>query len=179
MSAPPPPRVVVVVGNPKAGSRTLGVAVGLAESLAAALGVAPGEMETVDLATLAAGLLAPWSLSPEAAQASAHARAAEVLIVATPTYKASFTGLLKLFLDTLPADSLSGTVVVPVATSAGPPHRHLADLQLRPVLAELGAVIPAPSVLVQESEIDAVAAQIQAWVDRHAAVLGATVSALR
>lgn len=179
MSAKSSPRVVVVVGNPKAGSRTLGVAVGLARSLAGALGVLPEEIETVDLATLAAGLLAPWSLSPEASRASADARAAEVLIVATPTYKASFTGLLKLFLDTLPADSLSDTVVVPVTTSAGPAHRHLADLQLRPVLAELGAVTPTPSVLVQESEIDAVDTVIQAWVARHAPVVGAAVSALR
>lgn len=173
------PRVVVVVGNPKPGSRTLGVAVGVAEPLTAALGVPLDEIEIVDLATLAPGLLAPWSLSPEAAQASAHARTAHLLVLATPTYKASFTGLLKLFLDTLTADALSSTVVVPVVTSAGPPHRHLADLQLRPVLAELGAVIPTPSVLVQESEIDQAPAVIGEWLDRHRAVLLATVAALR
>ena len=63
-----------------------------------------------------------------------------LLVLATPTYKASYTGLLKLFLDVFPAGSLSSTVVMPLIVSGGPAHRHLGDLQLRPVLSELGAV---------------------------------------
>ena len=103
----------------------------------------PVTVETVDLATISDGLLAPWRLSPAGAAAGESARTADVLLLATPTYKASYTGLLKLFLDTLAAGSLSGTVVIPLIVSGGPAHRHLADIQLRPVLAELGAVSPA------------------------------------
>ena len=88
-------------------------------------------------------------------------------MLATPTYKASYTGLLKLFLDTLPAGSLSGTVVVPLIVSGGPAHRHLADIQLRPVLAELGAVSPAPSLLVEESELPQLDDLVAAYVGRH------------
>ncbi|MTD16115.1 NADPH-dependent oxidoreductase [Nakamurella sp. YIM 132087] len=168
--------LVTVVGNPKAGSRTLAVASGLADGIAASFGEI--DRHTYDLAELGPGLLAPWTLSPEAKDAVAQVREATVLVLATPTYKGSFTGLLKLLLDTLPAGSLDHTVTVPVVLSAGPAHRHLADLQLAAVLSELGAVRPVPSLLVQESEIDAVDATVAEWVGQHAAVLQATVAAL-
>ncbi len=123
--------------------------------------------------------MAPWRLSPSAAQASESACAADVLLLATPTYKASFTGLLKLFLDTFPAGSLSGTVVVPLTVAGGPVHRHLADLQLRPVLGELGAVLPAPSLLLEEPDLADLAGVVDAYLLRHASLLAAAVQALR
>ena len=61
--------------------------------------------------------------------------------------------MLKLFLDVFPAGSLARTVVVPLVTSGGEAHRYLADIHLRPVLSELGAVVPAPSLLLTEPEI--------------------------
>ncbi len=154
--------LVTVVGNPKAGSRTLTAAVALSDALAELL---PQPRQTVvDLAEIAGGLLAPWSLSPEAAEAVAAVRAADVLVLATPTYKASFTGLLKLLLDTLPAGSLASTVVVPLTVSAGPAHRYLADWQLRPVLGELGAIVAAPSLLLSESELPELAVHVSEYV---------------
>jgi FMN reductase len=99
-------------------------------------------------------------------------------VIATPTYKASFTGLLKLFLDVLPAGSLASTVVVPLTVSGGPAHRHLADLQLRPVLSELGAVVPVPSLLIEESELSELPNLVRSHVDGHGPVIAATVGAL-
>lgn len=183
-------RITAVVGNPKAGSRTLGAAAGLADAVAAAVwgdpegstgsssGTVDVTTEVIDLATIADGLLAPWLLSPAAAAAASNARSSDVLILATPTYKASYTGLLKLFLDVFPAGSLSRTVVVPLVVSAGPAHRHLADLQLRPVLSELGAVIPTPSLLVQESELPQLDELIEAFVGQYGSLLAGTVRAL-
>ena len=168
--------VVVVVGNPKPGSRTLTAATTLAEAIARVL---PASNTTIiDLAGIAPGLLAPWSLSEAAAEAVDAVRAADVLVLATPTYKASFTGLLKLMLDTLPAGSLSRTVVVPLIVSAGPAHKHLADLQLRPVLGELGAVLPVPSFLLAEADIAELAGSVAGFVSEQGAVLAAVVGAL-
>src|SRR4051794_11054829 len=147
--------LVTVVGNPKAGSRTLAAAVALSDAIGELL--SEPRRTLVDLAEIGSGLLAPWSLSPAAASAVAAVRAADVLVLATPTYKASFTGLLKLLLDTLPAGSLSTTVVIPLTVSAGPAHKYLADWQLRPVLGELGAVLPVPSLLLSETELPDVA----------------------
>ena len=174
--------IVTVVGNPKPGSRTLTAATALATALAERLplaGAEPKLVEPIDLAALADGLLAPWRLSPAAADASAAARAAGILVLATPTYKASFSGLPKLFLDTLPAGSLAGTVVVPLTVAGGPAHRNLADLQLRPVLGELGATLPAPSLLLEETDLVGLADIIDDYVHRHAAVLAAAAGALR
>ncbi|MET0965160.1 MAG: NAD(P)H-dependent oxidoreductase [Nakamurella sp.] len=170
--------ISTVVGNPKPGSRTLGAATTLAEALIPA--VWPDEVNhtVVDLATIAGGLLAPWLLSPEAKTAAETVRNSGVLVIATPTYKASYTGLLKLFLDVFPAGSLASTVVVPLIVSGGPAHRHLGDLQLRPVLSELGAVLPAPSVLVEESELPQLDEIVGGYIDRHGKLLAAAVSAL-
>lgn len=176
------PQIVTVVGNPKPGSRTLTAAATLSNSLAGRLpsfGIAPDVVEPIDLAVLAGGLLAPWRLSPPAAEATENARQAGILVLATPIYKASFTGLLKLFLDTLPAGSLSRTVVVPLTVAGGPAHRHLADLQLRPVLAELGAAVPAPSLLLEESDLPGLPGIVDDHLDRHGPVLAATARALR
>ena len=177
------PSIVTVVGNPKAGSRTLTAATALTGALADRLptgdgGFDPVVAQPIDLAVLADGLLVPWQLSPTAAQASESARSASILVLATPTYTASFTGLLKLFLDTFPAGSLACTVVVPLTVAGGPAHRHLADLQLRPVLGELGAALPAPSLLIEESDLPDLTTVVDAYADRHAAVLEATAAAL-
>lgn len=168
--------LVTVVGNPKAASRTLSCATALADGIAALL--PRSEHTVIDLAEIGTGLLAPWSLSSDAAAAVAAVRAADVLVLATPTYKASFTGLLKLLLDTLPAGSLDHAVVVPLTVSAGPAHRYLADWQLRPVLGELGAVLPVPSFLLSESEIPELRGLIDAYLAAHGSQLAAAVAAL-
>ena len=168
--------VIAVVGNPKPGSRTLHAAETLADSIGAVVGLSV--RQPVDLANLADGLLAPWRQSPAAIAAGEATRAAAVVVLATPTYKASYSGLLKLFLDTLPAGSLSGTVVVPVVVSGGPAHRHLGDIQLRPVLSELGAVVPAPSFLLEESEFGLLGDLVAAYARRQGPLLAAAVAAL-
>ena len=173
------PHIIVVAGNPKPRSRTLNAATALADALAVGLWPdRPVVTTVVDLATIADGLLAPWSLSDAGRVAADDVRSAEVVILATPTYKASFTGLLKLFLDVLPAGSLSRTVVVPLVVSGGPGHRHLADLQLRPVLSELGAVVPTPSLLIEESELPGLDGIAAAFVATQGPLLRATTAAL-
>lgn len=171
-------QLVTVVGNPKAGSRTLGAASALAAALSPAVWGRLVTATEVDLATIADGLLAPWLLSPAAKAAAEDVRGAGLVVLATPTYKASYTGLLKLFLDVFPAGSLSATVVVPLITSGGPAHRHLGDLQLRPVLSELGAVLPAPSLLLAESELPRLDELVAEYVGRHGSLLAAAVAAL-
>lgn len=64
---------------------------------------------------------------------------ADLLIVATPIYKAAYSGLLKLFLDLLPADALRGKTVLPLATGGSLAHLLALDYALKPVLSVLGA----------------------------------------
>src|SRR5579862_3019226 len=84
--------VVVVVGNPKIDSRTRHAAELVAERLTGAAPVA-----CVELAELGPGLLA-WG-DPAVEAAKQTVRGADLVVFASPTFKATYSGLLKLFLD--------------------------------------------------------------------------------
>lgn len=65
--------------------------------------------------------------------------AADLLLIATPIYKAAYSGVLKAFLDLLPQDGLRGKTVLPLATGGSIAHLLALDYALKPVLAALGA----------------------------------------
>ena len=64
---------------------------------------------------------------------------ASLVVVATPIYKASYSGLLKTFLDLLPQDALRGKTVLALGTGGSAAHLLALDYALKPVLAALGA----------------------------------------
>ena len=78
-------------------------------------------------------------------------RSCALVVVASPTYKASYTGLLKSFLDWFSTTSLQGVTVVPVMTGAGAHHALAVEVHLRPVLVELGATLPTRGLYVTEA----------------------------
>jgi FMN reductase len=65
--------------------------------------------------------------------------AARFVVVSTPIYKASYSGLLKVFLDLLAPDALRGKTVLALGTGGSPAHLLALDYALKPVLAALGA----------------------------------------
>jgi FMN reductase len=81
---------VVVVGNPKPGSRTAHAATLLATALT---GHRPDQI--IDVVELGAGLLG-WE-DAAVTKAVQTASSSELVIVASPTFKATYSGLLKLF----------------------------------------------------------------------------------
>lgn len=140
-------RSAVVVGNPKAGSRTHQAAVRLAAELTGT----PPDL-TVDLAVFGPRLL-DWA-DAEIAETVEQIRGVDLLVVASPTYKATYTGLLKVFLDRFPNNGLDGVVAVPLMLGAGPGHALAPEAYLRPVLTELGAQIPARALYILDSAFD-------------------------
>lgn len=64
---------------------------------------------------------------------------ADGLIVATPVYKAAYSGALKTLLDLLPERALAGKVVLPFATGGTVAHLLAVDYALKPVLSTLKA----------------------------------------
>lgn len=158
--------VTVVVGNPKPASRTRDAAALLATALA---GRAPDAV--LDVVDLGPGLLG-WG-DPAVADAVRVAAASELLVVASPTYKATYTGLLKLFLDQFAtAEGLAGVVAVPVMLGAGPAHALAPELLLKPVLVELGATCPTPGLYLSDATY-AADGRIAAFADRWRAVVAA------
>lgn len=165
-------RIAVVVGNPKPASRTLGAAVAVADALAKETG-APGEHLVVDLATRAAGLF-DWA-DPELSGLTAEVAAADLAVFASPTYKASYTGMLKAFLDRYGSNGLAGTVAVPVMTGGWAGHLLAVEVHLRPVLVELGAVVPARGLYITEPEFDDVAEAVDHWASTAVPVIRAAL----
>jgi FMN reductase len=178
-----PQSVVTVVGNPKAGSRTAAAAASVAELLASELGTPYRIDELVDLVTFAPAIFQGEDAVEAQREALESAielvSSASVIVLATPVYKGSYTGLLKSFLDVLPHQALAGSVVVPVTVSAAPSHKLLADLHLRPVLAELGASVPTPPVALEEKDFEDLQLPVSAWLRKHASLVQATTIALQ
>jgi FMN reductase len=154
-------QIAVVTGNPKPASRTHGVALALADLLAAEL---PGEHRAplvIDLAEHASSLF-DWS-DAELSRLTAEVAAADLAIFASPTYKAAYTGMLKAFLDRYGSNGLAGTVAVPVMTGGWPGHLLAVEVHLRPVLVELGATVPARGLYVTEPELATLDAPLKKW----------------
>lgn len=77
--------------------------------------------------------------SPAVQQAIATVSQAQAVIIASPVYKAAYSGALKTFLDLLPQTALAGKTVLPLATGGSPAHTLVLDYAIKPVLAALGA----------------------------------------
>lgn len=150
------PRVAVVVGNPKPQSRTLQAATYLAREL-----TGRDADRVVDLADLGPRLL-DWR-DEIVAELVAEVGGADLVVFASPTYKGTYTGLLKLFLDRFATDGLRG-VAVALMLGAGPGHALAPELSLRPVLTEIGGVVPAKGLYVVDSAYDDPSAY-QHWLD--------------
>jgi FMN reductase len=165
------PKVVVVVANPRVGSRTAALAVELARAAAQLLGA--DQPQVIDLAERTEELGPPLGARSAARWAGPLSilAAADLVIVATPTYKGSYTGLLKAFLDHVDGGALRGITAVPVTTVGGPAHTLAADVHLRPLLIELGASTPTPALVVGNDRLADPAAAVQDWLDQNADLL--------
>ncbi|MDX2162642.1 MAG: NADPH-dependent FMN reductase [bacterium] len=85
----------------------------------------------------------------------AQVERAQGVILATPVYKASYTGVLKLFLDVLPANALQGKAALPLVSGAAPTHMLVLDYALKPVVAALGAWSIHPGLYVMDQQFQA------------------------
>jgi len=158
-------KTAVVVGNPKYKSRTLEAGCLVARKLTDA------EPDIVlDLIDLGPALL---ELGNVAVAHSVRAiQSMDVVVVASPTFKATYTGILKLFLDQFPTDGLAGVMAFPVMLGAGPAHAMAPDFLLKPVLVELGAICPAAGLyLIDKTFQDD--PRLDAWIARAKPLLPA------
>jgi FMN reductase len=145
--------VVALSGNPRPRSRTAALALAVARAVVD-LG---GEGPVVEIE------LANRACSEE--ELRAILTRAEVAVVASPTYKATYTGLLKTFLDAVPTGDLRGVVGIPVMVGGDRAHALAVDVHLRPLLLELGASCPTPGLFVEERALADGAAVIDAWLE--------------
>lgn len=130
------PSVLLVSGSPSATSRSGAVLDHVRDGLVAR-GVATRTVSIRDFP--AEDLVLARYDSPAFAEFVAHVAAAEGLVIATPVYKAAYTGGLKALLDILPQTALRDKVILPLASGGSPGHLLAIDYALKPVLSALGA----------------------------------------
>ena len=150
--------VAVVVGNPKPASRTLEAARAVASRLSES-----GPDSVIDVVALGAGLLG-WD-DPSVGLAVQQVQRSSAVVVASPTYKGAYTGLLKLFLDQFPSGGLSGVIAFPLMLGAAWTHALAPEVFLKPVLVELGATCPMPGLYMLETDYTSPAG-LDEWVNQ-------------
>jgi len=156
--------VVVVVGNPRPRSRTRQAAEHVAERLSGAPPAA-----CVELAELGPALLSGGDPAVEAARETVLG--SSLVVFASPTFKATYTGLLKIFLDRFGAGEMPGTPAVALMLGASERHALAGEHALKPVLSEIGCSCPAPALFLLESDWDTSPA-LETWLPRAAAAHG-------
>jgi FMN reductase len=79
-------------------------------------------------------------------------RQCDALVVASPVYKASYTGLLKHFIDLLEMDILVGKPVLVGATGKAAAHALMIDHQFRPLFAFFRAIVIPSSLFALDAD---------------------------
>ncbi|WP_284639715.1 NADPH-dependent FMN reductase [Paenibacillus silviterrae] len=129
-------KVAIISGSPSETSRLNGVLELVSEVIASN----GHEIEWVHVRQLPAeDLMFTKFDSPAILAANRIVEHADALVIATPNYKASYTGVLQTYLDLVPPKSLEGKTILPVAIGGMAAHLLAIDRALKPVLSVHGA----------------------------------------
>lgn len=129
-------KAVAISGSPRSPSKSKALALRFLEALAER-GCAT---EMIDIADLPAEALAVRGDSETLDDAIAAVGAAHIVIAASPTYRALYTGVLKCFFDLMPQGHLAGKLCVGLQTGTAPQHALSPEYGYRPLFASLEGV---------------------------------------
>lgn len=141
---------LIITGSPSGTSRTARLAA-LVGSRLSELGL---DSSLLDVRSLPAeDLLQARADAPAIAAALSRVASASGVVIATPVYKAAYSGLLKTFLDLFPQFGLRDKVVLPLATGGTVAHVLAIDYALRPVLSSLDPLHVVPGLFVLDKQL--------------------------
>lgn len=154
-----PARIVVVSSGHVEASSTARLAGLLGEAAGSALEASgrPAHVEHLELRRLALDVTATLlgaERTPALGDAVASVQGADGLVVVTPTINASFSGLLKSFLDVLPPDALRSVPTTIAATGGTQRHTLVLDQAVRPMLGYQRAIVLPNCLYVTADEWD-------------------------
>jgi FMN reductase len=108
----------------------------------------------IDLATLPADALLARRRADEIDGALGSVGQATIIVASTPVYRATYSGLLKVFFDLLPLNGLVGKTAIAIATGGSSAHQLVIDHGLRPLFASVGAVTTPTGVYGTDSAFE-------------------------
>lgn len=142
--------VLLIAGSPSERSRSAALLNRVGQQLTRR-GVQVESLLIRDLSPQAL-LLADFN-HPSVVAATRQVESAQAIVVATPVYKAAYSGVLKVLLDLLPQTALKGKTVLPLATGGSPNHMLALDYALRPVLQSLAARQILPGIYATDAQV--------------------------
>jgi len=135
-----------------------------------------------DLGDMGASLGAAGSLADLAPEARAHVErllAARAIVVGSPVYKGSYTGLFKHLFDLIAPEALHGKPVLLSATGGGDRHALVIEHQLRPLFGFFEAASVPTGVYAGAADIDSdgqLSGPLRARLDTAVAQLAAALT---
>ncbi len=166
------PSIVGFSGNFTRPSKTRAFVETVANDIARRQGLSAAIYDVADLG--ASFRAANWSsdLDKGASQILSQVAAADLLVVGSPTYKGSYTGLFKHFFDLLDPAALRGKPILLTATGGGPRHALVVEHQLRPLFGFFEAFALPTAVYAVDSDFSDGTLVSEAVIARAAQAIG-------
>ncbi|MBB5537644.1 FMN reductase [Rhizobium giardinii] len=146
------PTILGLSGNVKRPSRTASLVDAVVSSAAERLGASGRLIELVDAAPVLFRALRADQLDAEGRAIIDAVEAADVLVVGSPVYRASYTGALKHLFDLVDYRALTGKHVILVATGGTPLHGLMTEHQLRPLFGFFNALTLPTAIYATEAD---------------------------
>jgi FMN reductase len=144
--------LVAISGNVRVPSRTAALVRLIQARVESRLGLQGTFISLTDVAPSVMTALTPAQLSPAGIDVLRRVEAADILVIGSPIYRASYTGALKHLFDLVDNRSLIGAVAVLAATGGTPLHGLALEHQFRPLFGYFGIVAAATTIYALESD---------------------------
>ncbi len=149
-----PLKIVAISGALQKPSRTEVLLDAIVGELAIAIPVETHFIKLSEIGRQVGSALTRGELSPRVFADIQAIEEADALVVATPVYRASYTGLLKHLFDFVGHESLVGRPVLLAATGGNERHTLMIEHQLRPLFAFF-QTLPLPlGIYASEADFD-------------------------
>ncbi|MBL0406938.1 FMN reductase [Microvirga aerilata] len=146
------PRLVGFSGGPRRPSKTRSLVETVAAEVASRRQVRVDIYDLVDAGPGLGAALQRQDLTLPAARIIDAIEQADALIVATPVYKGTYTGLFKHVFDLVDPRALIGKPVLLTATGGGPRHALVMEHALRPLFGFFEALTVPTAVYASEAD---------------------------
>lgn len=132
--------IIGLSGNVKRPSRTASLVEAIVTAVGSRFAVEGQTIELVDAAPILFKALRSDQLDAEGRAIIDAVEAADVLVVGSPVYRASYTGALKHLFDLVDYRALTGKRIILAATGGTPLHGLMTEHQLRPLFGFFNAL---------------------------------------
>ncbi|ARN80440.1 FMN reductase [Methylocystis bryophila] len=128
-------KLVAVSGGLSRPSRSAALAAAIGEKIATVVPSDVRLLEVADLVSKLPGVISAKDAPQEVSDAVQAIESADALIIATPVYRASYTGLFKHLFDLVHHEALIDTPVLLAATGGSDRHALIIEHELRPLFS--------------------------------------------